>query len=187
MLRPFGPGLPGDDIAHRYGFEGNEPDDVKSFCAEHKTLGIRSTFTINTFYEEIQGGFYVNRSLFELVDRALRSVGIFPVVLSAWRENGIVPIEGEGRLFEQKQYVLAELPQSQIGVLNIWAFYAGGGGLYYEDDRIFDIILPEDRTRRLIDQVEARCDAASVRFTRVPQVTEPCRPPRGFGNWLTRR
>ena len=172
MLRPFGPGLPSDAIAHRYGFEGNEPQEAERIYTQFASLGVRSAFAINTFYEEVQGGYYLNRALFKLIDEAMRNLGIFPVILEVWREVGLVPIENEGDFEEMEEYALATTEQVRIGVLKVWQFHAGGGGRFYSDNQILDIILPEDRTRQIVDAVEAKCRAASIRFSREPQIGE---------------
>jgi hypothetical protein len=187
MLRPFGPGLPSDCIVHRYGFDGNEPDDEYAFYLAHLSCGVRSTFAINTFYEEIEGGYYNNRSLYALINRAMNAIGLFAIQSDYWRENGVVPVESEGHLEELETYILAVEPASKVGIMKISACVAGGGP-YYKDNIIFDIILPAEHTRRLVDEVEARCQAAAVRFTRAPdQAPTPTKPPAGVWNWIRSR
>ena len=143
MLRAFGPGLPSDAIAHRYGFDGNEPCALEWVYRKSKfaSLGIRSAFAINTFYEEIDGGYYENRALFVLIDRALRSLGMVPVNRDVFREQGLVPIDGEGHLFGGEQYCLVLPDQSLGGFLQIWQIHVGGGGYFYGDNIIFDVIF----------------------------------------------
>jgi len=168
MLRPFGAGLSSDAIAHRYGFDGNEPDGINSTASRNQSLGVRSTFSIATWYGEISGGFYVNRALFLLIDQAWRSLGLVPVVLDIHQATGLVPVEGEGHLIENEEYALVASDQSRRGLLQTWRFHAGGGGPFYSDNVIFDLVLPEDITAQLVDEVERRCKAAPVRFSREP-------------------
>lgn len=68
MLIPFGTTLTSDAIRHRFGFDGREPEQLRRTCDRYAHLGIRSAFAINTTYEEIQGGYYVNRALFGIID-----------------------------------------------------------------------------------------------------------------------
>lgn len=166
MLRPFGPGLPSDAIAHRYGFEGNEPRETGRVHSRYAALGVRSAFAINTFYQETASGYYENYALFALIDRAWRSLGLFPVRFDDYRETGLVPVEGEGHLLVGEQYVLVSEDQKVRGVLQTWRFHAGGGGCFYSDNIVFDLILPEGVTRQLVDEAEARCRTKSVRFSR---------------------
>jgi hypothetical protein len=190
MLRPYGPGLPSDDIIHRFGFDGEEPPQALAFFQKCGALGLRSTFAVNTYYPEIEGGYYLNPALVALVDQSLRSIGIFPVHSDCWREEGLVPIESEGRLQELQKYVLAGVPQKQLGSLNVWACYAGGGGPFYKDRVILDFILPEVLSRRLAAQVEAKCNAVSVPFHQQPTISItplPNAASPSLWRWLTRR
>ena len=187
MLRAFGPGLPGDSISHRYGFDGNEPVNIEWLSSQSKyaSLGVRSAFAMSTWYEEIDGGYYENRALFVLIDGALRSLGIVPVQREYFREQGLVPVEGEGQLFEDEDYVLVLPDQTLCGHLKIWMYHAGGGGSFYEDNMIFDFILPRPITENFVDAVEAACGKHGVRFARVPDATPP--PPKlWWSRWWSR-
>jgi hypothetical protein len=186
MLRPFGPGLPSDAIAHRFGWDGYEPDVAVSFCKRHESLGVRSAFVINTYYPEIAGGAYVNRALIDLIDRAMRATGVCPAVLDIYRDDRLVPIEGEGQLLEDEEYALVTASQALVGVLKLWQFHVGGGGSFYGDDIVLDVVLPEGRIRRIVDEVESRCRAAAVKFSRLPAPTEFRKRPTGFWSWLVR-
>jgi hypothetical protein len=167
MLRPFGPGLPSDAIAHRYGLDGSERGTALLFNADGSCESVPSTFVINTRYPELSGEFYINRALIELIDRAMRSIGIFPVMLDPWREEGLVPIEGEGHLEEREDYVLVQHPNTRVGSLRI-SPCCENNGPHYKDRLILYFVLPGERTRQLVDEVENRCRAASVRFAREP-------------------
>jgi hypothetical protein len=185
MLSPFGPGLPSDRIAHRFGVDGSEPRETDAMAERNASLGIRSTFVINTCYVEIGGGSYENRALYVLIDQALRSLGLFPVLFwDVFHGGSLIPIEGEGQLLVGENYALTAADQSQRGFLQIWRFYVGGGGRYYRDNVVFDLILPEDLTRQLVDEVEKRCQAVSVRFNREPAAV-PIKKRRWF--WQRRR
>jgi hypothetical protein len=144
--------------------------EVARMHSKYASAGTRSTFAVNTFYDEISGGYYINRALFALIGAAMDDLEIFPVILDVWTPNGLNPIEGEGHFMEREEYALVRSDSAQIGLLLVWQFQAGGGGPYYGDNVIFDLILPEDTTQRLVEQVEERCRAGSVRFSRAVSV-----------------
>lgn len=175
MLRPYGPGMPDDAMSHRYGFDGNESVSTMSLCREHSGLGIRSTFALSTYYPNIHGGYYENRALFELIEEPLRALELLPVILECYANavESIVPIEGEGQLLVDEQYALVRQDGTQAGLLQVWRFHVGGGGAYYSDNIIFDLILPEPVVQQLVDDVEERCRKAQVRFTR-EAAAQPC-------------
>lgn len=175
VLRAFGPGLQSDRIAHRYGFDGYELDGMLSFYSRHRSMGTRSTFAVNTWYPEIAGGYYVNRSLFVLLDEAIRGLGLYPVLFDTFRLEGLVPVEGVGQLCEGEEYLLVDPRQKEIGALKILE-YGSSGGSCYKDCVVFDMILPEDLTGRLVEEVEIRSRESHVQFDRVPEVSrEPIR------------
>ena len=128
-----------------------------------------------TFYEEIAGGYYENRALFVLIDGAMRSLGIVPVGRDEFREQGLVPVEGEGHLLVANDYVLVSPDQSLVGFLETWQSH-GGRSPYYHDNIIFDFILPKHIIENLVNAVEAACREHGVQFTRVPEATPP--PPK---------
>ena len=106
-----------------------------------------------------------------------------PVCWDNFREQGLVPVEGEGHLLLDNNYCLVSSDQSLVGFLQIWMFYAGWGGPYYTDSNIiFDFILPKHITENLVDKVEAECNKHGVRFTRVPEATPP--PPKTWWSWM---
>ena len=166
MLRPFGPGLPSDSIVFRVGIEGNEAREEEGLHRQFAKFGLRSTFAINTNHPEVLGGYYENRALFRIIGKAMESIRIYPVILDVWRTEGLVPVEGVGDFTFPEQYALANERQDQLGLLQVWKFFAGGGGEYYDDKVVFDFILAPDITDRLVNEVESMCQTASVRFTR---------------------
>src|SRR5260221_7399348 len=133
MLRKPGTGMPSDAISHRDGFDGHEPSEKITLSRRFERLGVRSTFAINTYYEEVAGGYYMNRALVVLIDRAMRTLGVSPVLLEVYRVDGFVPIEAEGDLSNNEEYALVEDSQVQVGLLQVWQFNAAGGGAYYGD------------------------------------------------------
>lgn len=182
-LRAFGPGLSSDSIVHRYGFDGNEPDEMLSFYNRCRLKGTRSTFAINTWYPEIQGGYYVNRSLFVLIDQAIRTIGLCPVVWDTFRSEGLVPVEGVGSLCESEDYLLVSSSQREVGRLQIFEF---GGGAYYKDRIIFDFILPADLMELLVNEVETKSCECGVQFTREPKANSEPVQKRVWHWWMSR-
>ncbi len=177
MLQTFGIGFPSDAIAHRYGFDGHELDEMLSFYQRHRLLGTRSAFVVNTLYSEVQGGYYVNRSLFVLIDEAIRRLGLFPVLFETFRPEGLVPMEGIGYLCDGEEYLLVDTGQKEVGALKI-VEYSAGGGSFYRDWIVFDLILPADLTERLVNEVETKSREGHVQFTRFPEASsEPIRAP----------
>jgi hypothetical protein len=170
VLHPFGTGMPSDKILHRYGFDGHEANETLVFCKRHAHLGLRSTFALNTFYKEVNGGYYVNRALFVLIDAAVRQFGLLPVLFDCYQANGLIPIEGEGHLNCGEEYALISAESLVVGMLSIWQFRVGGGGRYYGDSVIFDFILPRKQTQELIDLVEHQCTESGVCFARESSV-----------------
>ena len=170
----FGSGLPSDAIAHRYGFDGNELNEMLSFYNRYRLMGTQSTFAINTWYPEIYGGYYVNRSLFVLIDQAIRDLGLFPLVSDTFRSEGLTPVEGVGHLCEGEEYLLTNAHQKEIGALQLFEFCDGGS--YYKGCVVFDLILPLDLTERLVDEVETKSRECGVQLTRAPEIaSEPIR------------
>jgi hypothetical protein len=180
-LRPYGPGMPSDAISMRYGFDGNENDEVMFLHQKHTKLGVRATFAVNTHYPEVFGGYFENRALFELVDASLRNLGLSPVLSDHYSQSSecVVPVEGVGQLIVYENYALVRDDGVQAGILLIWRFSAGGGGNYYSDNVIFDFVLPQLIMDDLADDVERRCSLSNVRFTRYPPVTASSSPWRG--------
>lgn len=166
MIQAYGAGLASDSILHRYGFDGHESKDVLHLCKRYSELGVRSTFAINTYYQEVKGGYYENRALYELIDNALRGVELMPVLQDYFSDipEQLVPVEGVGRLLVDEAYALISANQVQVGFLQIWRFHAGGGGEYYSDRVIFDLTLPPLNTSLVVTEVEKRCQAKSVEF-----------------------
>ncbi len=166
MMRLFGPGMPSDAIAHRIGFDGNESKETLNRFRAFQHLGLRSTFCLNTFYEEVLGGYYENRALFLLLDRAVRLMGLSPIILECYRSSGLIPVEGDGQFLIGEEYSLVLREQSQAGLLSVWQFSTGGGGAYYGDNIIFDFILSREITFGLADEVERQCGRSGIRFVR---------------------
>gem|GEM_PF-4907483 len=182
MLCMFGTEFQSDRIAHRYGFDGHESDEMLSFYNRYCLLGTRSTFALNTWYPEIQGGYYVNRRLFVLIDQAIREMGLFPVLSETFRSEGLIPVEEIGHLCEGEEYMLVNVRQKRIGILQILEFSSGSGSQYYRDWCIWDMILPEDLTERLVDKIEIKSQELHIQFSRFPkQFCEPIHKP-----WWTR-
>lgn len=181
MLRAFGPGLPSDAISHRYGFDGFEQEEMLSYFHRYHRMGVHSTFSINTRYEEIGGGYYVNRSLFVLIDQAIRNIGIYPVLWDTTLRLELVPVEGVGHLCEGEDYRLLLSDQREIGTLKIYEFNIGGGSPFYKDSVVFDFILPADLTEQLVGEVETKSRECGVAFTRVPEISS--KPILKYGWW----
>ncbi len=183
MLHQYGPGLPSDLILFREGFDGNEATDVRGRRKkEMQQFGERFTIAVNTYYPELEGGYYTNRALLDLIYVGLHKLGLRLVVSYLYPSTTIIPIEGVGCLLVGESYVVIQENASPIGALELFEFAAGGGGEYYRDRVICDFVLPAHLRESMKLMLKSACANLSVQFKEYP----PAASVPSNAGWLSR-
>jgi len=194
MTLHHGPGLPGEFICYRTGFDGYEPIEIVKRASGMSAVQRRAAVGINTYLPDIAGGSYLNRALVRLVQDVLAEQQLCLVRTEAWADEGIVPVEVAGAIEEQEDYFVATEDQQAIGAMVMWQM-VGHPGLEYpvdgfyafaEDYMILDFLLPQDVTRWLGPALKGACEQAGVEFREFPPAPHD-RPARAFSRWPRRQ
>ena len=124
----------------------------------------RVTVVINTAYPEISGGYYLNSRVINQVDRAFTENHI-DLVLPDAVNSEICPIEPLIAVKERELCLLINRNE-HAGNLLIWHFDAGGGGEFFSDDLVIDVVLVESLVGVFVNSLASIASAAQIRFER---------------------
>ena len=138
-------------------FTGQEPKEVLRWwrSIEHDQYS-RVVVAINTYYPEVQGGYYENRLLMAVAQDALAKCDLFVVIADVYRDLGAVPIELPGTLQLNEDYTLMDSKKAKRGQLSVWKLSAGGGGAY-NDAIIMDLAVPKEAGGRFAAAIRELC------------------------------
>lgn len=133
--------LPSDHIKFLVGLDGNEPRGLDHWYRRATPSQTRCAIGINSHYPELQGGFYINRGLIALAQEALASLGLRVVWSEIYRFDGLCPSELPGCLLLDEHYVVIDAQQQAKGHLFVWKLSTNGGGSFYDNAVILDMLL----------------------------------------------
>jgi hypothetical protein len=74
---------------------------------------------------------------------------------------------------ENEDYYLVSQHHEQIGELYLWQFGTGGGGPFYSEHLIMDIILPERLVYHLASELQSACAANRVSYEEFSAAEDP--------------
>lgn len=168
--------LPSDCILFRTGFDGHEPKP-QARAQWDDSAWIRTTLALNTWYPEVQGGFYYNRNLIGLIQESLQNIEIRLIHSDYRREygEGIEPVEPFCSLEKDEDYCLVQGENTGYGFLRIWDYWILGHALgeYYSENFIVDIVSPHQSfAEQLRITLKQKCSEYGVRLEEVAQVSQ---------------
>jgi hypothetical protein len=168
-----GTNLPGDRIDALLGFDGNEPHPIlrrQQWLVTHEFAGqplTRIAVAINTYYNCVAGGYYLNRNLIGLVQEVLESLGLFVVVydVTAASPQEVLPVEPRSSLEDNEEYALVDSAGKVVGLLFTWGTHWGDMGPFYgEDSFVLDLLVPAPNEAPFQEALKEKCRQAAVEF-----------------------
>ena len=162
------PGMPGDVVRFRIGYDGCEPDLIRQRAKQWPSSHLRCAVALNTYYDEIHNNYYVNKALLGIIQQCLHDLGLFVVVADSYQPDGFVPAEPPGTLIENEDYYLVTKDHDRLGGQYLWHFGAGGYTSFYASQLIMDIILPELLIYHLSSQLDSCCRRYDIGYEEFP-------------------
>jgi len=179
-----GTALQSASIRFRIGYDGNEFAEQDPTPWKAPEPYTRCTFVLSTYYPDVFGGYYENWELVGLIQDALEALGLRAVIADVWQERGVVPVEARSSLRFGEHYMLVTSGAAIGGHLRLWQYNLGGGGPYYDDDLVVDILLNEETGALLKAEVARRCTELRVVFEVHPTVS--VKPVFAASSWWRR-
>lgn len=183
-----GPGLPSDRVSFRAGFDGEEPAEFEKRFAAMTPSQSRVAIVLNTHYPEIDGGWFFNEAIVEVLQEALETIGLFLVAAHRVPLAGswIVPVQSAAALRMDEMCMLVDSDVRAVGTLVMWEF-CGYGGPYYGENRVVDIVVPTTLVDTLANALQERCYSGSIAFERFPDASKTPRPRKKLFAWIWNR
>jgi hypothetical protein len=158
--------LPSRKINFRVGLDTDQSHESKKWFSRYGKGMERCAIAINTYYPEVNGGYYNNRSLIALVQDALAELGYKVVLPDSFQKEGLVPVEERGCLLDREEYVVADGNQQIVGRILLWQYDVGGATSFYSDKQIMDFALLPGLVNNLENSLRKMCSKYSVTFQR---------------------
>lgn len=153
------------------GKDGNEPGEIErrqSWILKSPEFRAsefaRIAVVIDTFYEELGGGFYYNPRIVAAVHRALAACDRWLVLPDLYGGEAMVPTTWPGALAEREEYLVIDSLMQIRGYLIMWALCTGGGGRFYSDDQVMDFFLHEDEVSTIMEKIQRECNASRIKI-----------------------
>jgi len=179
-----GPGMPGDHVSIRRGFDGEEPSELVAFHRECGAMLEHLCVAVNTAYPDVLGGHYVNRNLLGLIQDALDHLGLAVVLRDIYGSQATtLPVEARCALVEQEEYLLLDRATRVIcGGLMVWSFDAAGAAFYRTGTERWPVSLfiPLSLADELVEALRRVFTQANVPVEIVDPATAPAREPDGI-------
>lgn len=156
--------LPSDSIKIATGLRDDLP---QSFARKGVPGHLRLSIAVNTHYAEVSGGYYVNARVLCSIEAALQSCGL-AIVNPEYLGGAMCPNELLAAIENDTVHLLMGSVTSE-GLLEKWAFDTGGGGTFFSDDLIVDILLPSRLTEDLERTIRERCRLDEIATNQRPE------------------
>lgn len=178
--------LPSDRICFRLGFDGYEPEQLLAIQEYADPAYTRASVAINTYYPEVQGGQYLNRNLFTLVQESLEECGLWLIDLEYHRPDGLVPVLPHGSLGDGESCGLVNADLDICGIIKVWDVWVAGhaAGDFYSEQTMIDVLIDKaDSINIYKNMLFAKCRDYGVQCDEIPTVSmTPVKMQNG--NWL---
>jgi hypothetical protein len=158
--------LPSNAIRMRLGNDETEPREVTRWGNRFVERGLhRASIAINTYYPEIEGGYYKNLALIRLVQNALRAIGCHVVWNEVLSDSRPCPDELDGILHENEEYTVVR-NGAVVGALFVWHFGTGGGSQFLRDAIVLELAASTELATACFGKVEQLCAEHGVSVAR---------------------
>ena len=154
--------FPSDRMAVHIGRTDHYPSEFKT-CSGAGF--VRLSIAINTLYPEIAGGYYVNARVINLIGEWFACNQIYIVNPEYAASNKVIPYESLSMVETGELCLLVGHDNPKLGWILKWQYNLGGGGEFFGDDLIVDLLIAETDVAKLIETLDAACRNASVGFT----------------------
>lgn len=158
--------LPSRRIAFRIGLDGEQARESRDWFHRNGQGRERCAVAINTYYPEVAGGYYENRSVVGMVQDALAALGYIVVLPDPFRRDGLVPVEERGCLFVGEEYYVADLQQREAGRLLVWQYSVVQNTSFYSDKTVLDFALSSEVMVKFEQELRRLCALRNVPFDR---------------------
>ena len=127
---------------------------------------VRLSIAINTHYPEIVGGYYENARVIRLIEESFDCNTIYIVNPEYVASNKMTPFESLSTIETDELCLLVGHDNSKLGWILKWKYNVGGGGEFFSDNLIVDLLISETEVAKMIDSLDATCRNARVGFYR---------------------
>lgn len=155
------------------------PSDAIDYALDHSesipreigdvTSRTRISLSINTYYPEVAGGYYLNWRILAVIDQSILDAGLYmlhPDVLMGGHANRF-PVDKLVSSDLGEAYSVCQVDGTHCGQIIKWSFDAGGGGPFFSDNLIVDLFIEDEFRAAIMKTLVERCDREEVRLTRV--------------------
>ena len=135
----------------------------QSFENQKSLDHVRLCIAINTHYPEIAGGYYENFRVVAAIEVAIERSSLVVVDPEyAQCGDGVCPTERLLVIEKDEPHLVFDRSAQQRGSVIKWQFNVGGGGDFFGDDVIIDLLLEPNLIDTVVEQIEAVCEKQGI-------------------------
>ncbi len=156
--------LPSDAIAYALNHSEAIPSEIGDV-----TSRTRISLSINTYYPEVAGGYYLNWRILAVIDQSILDAGLYmlhPDVLMGGHAK-CFPVDKLVSSDVGEAYSVCQVDGTQCGQIMKWSFDAGGGGPFFSDNLIVDLFIEDEFRAPILNALAERCGREDVRLTQI--------------------
>lgn len=126
----------------------------------------RLAVVMNTYYPEVQGGYYFNRHILSSLQQCFLDIGLLFVLEETFptEPSTLAPWEPCGSLEVNEKYVLVDRDGQPAASAVLWRYGIAGGGPFFGDNVVLDTVVGRDIAKRLLHDIEAACSVVGVSY-----------------------
>ena len=128
------------------------------YKAKESSNYVRLCIAINTHYPEITGGYYENSRVLAAIEDSTGRSSLFLVNPEYTHcDEGVCPTERLLMIEKDEPHLVFDQLAQPCGRLIKWQYNVGGGGDFFGDDVIIDLLLEPSLVDNVVQQIEAVC------------------------------
>lgn len=148
--------LPSNAINLATGSNRSEPRQVTTWANKQPSTWMRFCIGINTYFPEVQGAYYENRALSQLVLQAFTENSCAVIVNDILSSSELCPNEADGYVAVGDECSIVRDAMC-IGAVYVWEMSAGGGSEFYQDAIVWSCLGNAALAVGVFDSISRRC------------------------------